>query len=419
MRLSVQYAHILLVVCCLAACQVQPTLTPVFSIPAATKIPNQAPTLTSIPSATQPPPPTLQPTATSQPTLTPTPTLTPAQATGVQLVRGPYLQLVTPDSIIVVWETDLPVEGSVVYGETDAYGLRQDDPTAAKKHAVTLSGLKPYTTYFYRIETQNAPLSQGYSLRTAAGPDQAAFNFVVFGDTRTQYDIHQSVVNRIVEMKPDFVLHVGDLVGSGVSPYDWVDFFKIEQKLMAVAPLYPVLGNHESNSPLYFNAFYLPNNKRWYTFDYGNTRIIGLEIDGFQETVDPQNQQFTWLEETLASNTQPWVFVFFHAPINTMLALEPNWLDNILVPLFEKYNVSAVFAGHFHNYQRRVINGIIYVITGGGGAPLYKVEWGSTPPLVYLSAYHAIDISIDRKKLTAVVQQPDGTEIDHFTLTAP
>ena len=41
-----------------------------------------------------------------------------------------------------------------------------------------------------------------------------------------------------------------------------------------------------------------------------------------------------------------------------------------LVPMFEKYKVTAVFAGHDHNYQRHVKNGIQYIVTGGGGAPL-------------------------------------------------
>ena len=329
------------------------------------------------------------------------------------------MQNVTTSSITIVWETDVPSPGSVEYGETDRYGLRQDDAATAQIHAVTLSGLKPYTTYAYRVTNVNVPLSHGNTFRTAAGPDQANFNFVVFGDTRSNPEVHQSVVNRIIQMKPDFALHVGDLVGDGSLPAEWETFFQVEEPLMANVPLYPVLGNHEGNSPLYFDAFFLPGRERWYTFEYGRARIIGLEIDGYQYEADPGHTQYQWLEATLAQNTQPWIFVFFHAPLNTMQGFAPNSLDNILVPLFEKYKVTAVFAGHNHNYQRRIVNGITYIITGGGGAPLYDLQPGNTPPEASAKEYHAIDLTITGGTLNAVVDTPAGKEIDRFEIILP
>ena len=48
-----------------------------------------------------------------------------------------------------------------------------------------------------------------------------------------------------------------------------------------------------------------------------------------------------------------------------------------LIPMFEKYKLTAGFFGHDHNYQHYLQNGIHYFITGGGGAPLYDVY---TPP---------------------------------------
>ena len=44
-----------------------------------------------------------------------------------------------------------------------------------------------------------------------------------------------------------------------------------------------------------------------------------------------------------------------------------------LVPLFEQYGVDVVFSGDDHFYRHSLRNGIHYIITGGGGAPLHDV----------------------------------------------
>jgi len=164
--------------------------------------------LTACPSTTPIPPPTATPTSlpVSTPTVTPAPlpTSTPILSLDAVLTRGPYLQSVTTNSIIVVWETDQPSQGEVVYGETGEYGSIAADSTMDTRHAVTLTGLEPYTTYHYRVESSGVPLSEELTFRTAAGPDQTQFTFVAVGDTQTQHQVHQAVVDRIVTLEPDF-----------------------------------------------------------------------------------------------------------------------------------------------------------------------------------------------------------------------
>jgi len=45
-----------------------------------------------------------------------------------------------------------------------------------------------------------------------------------------------------------------------------------------------------------------------------------------------------------------------------------------LMPLLKKYNVQAVFSGHDHNFQHHRSEGIEFIVTGGGGAPLYDLD---------------------------------------------
>ena len=89
-----------------------------------------------------------------------------------------------------------------------------------------------------------------------------SLTFVVFGDTRTQHERHRAVVERVAANEPDFVLHTGDLVADGTKRAQWDLFFAIERDLLAHAPLFPVLGNHEQQAALYFDFsavhFHLP-----------------------------------------------------------------------------------------------------------------------------------------------------------------
>jgi len=379
-----------------------------------TNTPTSAPT--AMPGAT----PTSTPTSTPGATPTSPPTFTPVISSAFTLVRGPYLQSVTMDTIVVAWETDLPSHGEVAYGETEAYGSRVVDPGEGTRHAVTLTGLAPYTVYHYCVESGSAPLSEDATFRTAAGPDQPGFTFVVFGDTRAQHRIHQAVVERIVALEPDFAIHAGDLVGHGHSAYEWETFFEIERELMARVPLFPALGNHEGNTPHYFDLFYLPGNERWYAFDYGNARFVCLQVDGIAD-FDPQSEQYAWLEGTLAANTQPWLFVAFHVPPYSSLKedAEEIAVREALTPLFERYGVDVVFNGHHHNYQRSLVHGVTYIVTGGGGAPIYQIGRADEHLLAYRNAYHVTYVTIAGDTLTGVGVTPEGEEFDRFTLTLP
>lgn len=63
----------------------------------------------------------------------------------------------------------------------------------------------------------------------------------------------------------------------------------------------------------------------------------------------------------LASNDKPWFFVFFHLAMFTSRE-EPGYLESgvrsRLQPLFERYEVDAVFRGHAHSYERIFVNDV-------------------------------------------------------------
>ena len=71
---------------------------------------------------------------------------------GVEVIRGPYLQLATPDSIVVRWRTSLPLDSVVRYGLSPGdLSSMVMDTAIANDHEHLLSGLIPDTKYFYSI----------------------------------------------------------------------------------------------------------------------------------------------------------------------------------------------------------------------------------------------------------------------------
>lgn len=333
--------------------------------------------------------------------------------------KGPYLQSVTSDSVWVVWDTTRPVVGNVEYGLTRDLGQVVEEVKDSLHHEVKLKGLEPYTVYYYRVDE-----GQTATFRTAAGTDQTAFRFVVFGDTRSGNSIHRAIVKQIVKNSPDFVIHTGDLVESGRSKSEWDRFFQIEAPLLRMAPFFPTLGNHEDYDPKrfdnhYLDIFHLPGNELWYAFDYGNARFICLKADGYPlGEYFPDEEQLAWLEEQLAANDTPWLFVYFH--IGVFTSREEGFLElglrERLVPLFERYGVDAVFMGHHHSYERVIVNGVTYIVTAGGGASLYNLDQPEPGSQVAARVHHFVVVDVNGDRLSGTAIDRDGQVIDRFEL---
>jgi hypothetical protein len=335
--------------------------------------------------------------------------------------RGPYLQSVTADSVWVVWDTTEPSTGRVEVGPTRKLGALVEDGSAALHHEVQLTGLEPYTVYHYRVDGGKVA-----SFRTAAPPHQTEFRFVVFGDTRSGHATHRAIVKRIVDAAPDFVIHTGDLVETGRSKSEWDRFFRIEAPLLRSAPFYPTLGNHEDHDPglpgsHYLDIFHLPGNELWYAFDYGHARFLCLKADTFPVGIwFPGQEQLGWLEEQLAANEAPWLFVFFHVGLFTSRSegfLETGMRER-LVPLFEQYGVDAVFMGHHHSYERILVNGITYIVTAGGGASLYELNQPEPGSQQAARVHHFVQIDVQGSRLLGQAVDRHGKVIDRFELSA-
>lgn len=350
------------------------------------------------------------------------------------LTREPYIQMPAPTTVVIAWKTNLASHGVVEYGPVDspeAQIARQEE--VSLNHTVTLAGLLPDTVYRYRVLADDLPLGVEAAFRTPPSASTATtFSFAALGDSGVGAKAQFEVADRLAALAPDFVLHTGDVIypGGEATLYD-PRFFKPYRETLRRAPFFPSLGNHDAvtaNGAPYLQTFHLPANSspgkgRYYSFDWGNAHFIAL--DPVTSPFKPGSAQYAWLEQDLATTRATWKFVFFHyppyssGPHGSNLAVRAAWS-----PLFERYGVDIVFNGHDHDYERSVpihdyvpnSQGVIYVVTGGGGSTLYPV--GKSRWTAYADAiHHLVHVVISGNTLTLRAVRPDETVFDSLTLT--
>ena len=336
-----------------------------------------------------------------------------------RIVGGPIAVNVGPRTATIVWVVQ---SDSLTLTLPD--GKKKESPSL-RIEKTTLTGLQPNTRYEY--DASNMDAGKG-SFKTAPLADGTGpYTFLVWGDTRTRHDMHRRVAEAVVKHgSPDFVLHTGDLVADGNDTSLWPVFLDIERELLRNTAFFPSLGNHERNSRDYYDFFQVTT--PYYSFNWGNSHFTVLNSDlgnaassaGARETF--WTEQTRWLEEDLkGSQKADFRFVVAHHPpfsaVSTRQSSNPHM--TALVPLLEKYNVTAGFFGHDHNYQHYFKNGINYFITGGGGAPLYDVE--KPDPAItkkVVSTENFVNVTVQGKVARLEAIALDGSTIEQVELKA-
>jgi predicted phosphodiesterase len=367
-------------------------------------------------------------------------------AKALEIIKGPYLQKVTENSIVIMWETDDASNSRVDYGLDDPPDDYYEENSENEEiHEIELTtGLAADTMYYYKV-TSGTETSEIYTFYTA--PDtERSFRFVAYGDNRSDpsyyfwpdyHEYHDAVIQGIIDTPggaPEFVIHTGDLVRSGRNYEEWApQFFGPAYDLMVNTPLLPVLGNHEysgSGQLWHLDFFSVGNNDQWFAFTYGGVRFIGLNT-----CVDysPGSDQYKWLvgyyegEEWIPGEFQSteyqnatWHIVFFHHPAYSSGSHGGTQdVQDYLVEEFEKNGVDIVFNGHDHIYEVSLKDGVYYVVTGGGGAPLRPVNQTSNPYKVYNkspSIFHHCVIDVTDTSLTLSARDNNGDEFHSIEL---
>ena len=321
----------------------------------------------------------------------------PALAAGVVFTE-PYLLTLKPATEMnVCWLTDSPAETWVEFGEAASLGAtvvakpyeikgirtsaRPDgyDPDPAKnpelpvrQHIATLTGLKPATTYHYRVMTKfGSKTIEGrqYDFRTA--PEQGkAFSLILLSDLQQKAQIRDTV--RLAgQQGAQCIIYNGDFQNTPWKAGEWFpvegcfvdpkekgkEWFPTMQqteggaRLLQHVPFFPCPGNHEADDqriwtdktlaqkpelktlsiylqlfrPLYPEQQAQRNGKHWYSADFGDLHIVSLSVirwhpwNGFEapgwfplDDITSDSPQVRWLEKDLAEKKTRYIWVTQH-----------------------------------------------------------------------------------------------------------
>ncbi len=198
-----------------------------------------------------------------------------------------------------------------------------------------------------------------------ARPD--ATRFAIIGDSGTGETPEYQVAQRLSEYQTQFpftfVLMLGDNMYGSERPQDFDKKFAVPFKplLDAGVTFHATLGNHDDPNQRFYKPFNM-NGQRYYTFTEGPIQFFVLDSN----YMDPK--QITWLDQQLSASHAQWKIAYAHHPLYSTGSTHGSETDlrALVEPLFVKYGVNIVFAGHEHFYERiKPQKGIAYFIEGG------------------------------------------------------
>lgn len=299
-------------------------------------------------------------------------------------------------------------------------------PDGGWLHEIEVAGLRSDTRYEGRVTAPG--FERPVRLHTAPAPD-AAFEgrlvFLVYGDNRTGHDVHRAVVGRMAqERAARFLVHTGDFVEVGGRPSDWQRYFDIAGPLLRALPIYPTLGNHELYGPggrLRYQRYFAPGSRvAWQAWTHGPVRLISMDSNDDLESDGPQ---LRWLRTQLESAREDaavrFVVLFVHhGPLSSgRHGDHPAMAALGLAPQLAAAGVDLVLAGHDHMYERGEADGLKYVITGGGGAPLYDVNRHRRGQLSFQVRHHYLRMAVHGDRLSLAAVGPDGDVFERCGFT--
>ncbi len=327
------------------------------------------------------------------------------------VVRGPYLQSPTENSIVIKWRTGVASNSKVQYGTSlSNLNLVATNNTSTTEHTITLDNLDPATTYYYAVGSTSSLFtipSDSFRFKTNPIPGIAVPTRVwAIGDfgkgNSEQVAVKNSYLNYSDSIPTDVWIWLGDNV------YDDGTDAEYQQKLFQLngfsdvfnsIPFWPCPGNHDYNEVWqesvffgipysnidfadhqgpYFDMVHVPTQAEaggypsqyelFYSFDYGDVHFLSLnsEVYDFTQTFSGINQMKQWIEQDLIQNNKTFTIAYFHQPpyskgshdSDDPQELVMKAMREKIIPLLETYDIDLVICGHSHVFERsKLIHG--------------------------------------------------------------
>jgi len=316
---------------------------------------------------------------------------------------------------------------------------------------VDLINLNPDTTYYAMAFMNDI---NGKELKFRTGPLDNEFTFISGGDLSwNNYSI--PILKYLSQKEPLFAIVGGDISYDNGDPFCyrvWDLWFKNWDLYMKTPnnysiPILTAIGNHEAGGFMqdrYYNTFSIrifphqtnltlidPNLRNTYHQHILSNNAAIIVLDSWAHS-NPKDQK-DWLNNILSKMNQIRnKFAVYHASIYPWRVIQDNQIEKPIIdsmkinwlPLFDQYQMTAVFENHIHAYKKtfplrngtRNIPGTLYLGDGQMGVGGTSAPFSGNPLIQeggLFSHYYVIKPSFNITKFS-VVREP-LIELPEFT----
>jgi hypothetical protein len=258
-----------------------------------------------------------------------------------------------------------------------------DLPGTFTIHRALITPSAPGVRCEWEVRELGAATASGVVVAGAA-PD-AETRFAWIADTMAPSS--SSVAAVLAGESFDLFVHGGDIQYRSGLVDTWNGMFQTFAGVFRRASAMFTIGNHEfeaegpsgNTEDVEYDGTYrrlfgaqgdVGGTAEYYAFTWGRVRFLILNSEDPLFAVD--GPQMSWLraelEATRNNAEMRYAIVGFHRPYYTFGNSGPNYTKRAyLHTLFVEYGVPLVLTGHNHSYERFVVDGIHYVVDGGGG----------------------------------------------------
>lgn len=295
-----------------------------------------------------------------------------------QVTHQPYLQIPTPNSMVIRWQTGTGVVGKLYYGTSISSITQNIKESEDEKiyHEVKITGLSSNTKYYYSVEGPSKGTEDQYFITPPDKGTSIPVRIWVISDFgQTNSADNERRLETIAQWKSfnnnyhaSFVLSLGDQSEDDAIYQIQHNYFSQLENILKNSPLYTTIGNHDNHDSLYnyLKTFTLPaeadaggiasHTEKYYSFDYSNIHVVVLctEIDDDMS----YKAQIEWLKKDLDKNRHKWLIACMHQPFHSggyhptdenesAQKRREDWLT-----VLEDNGVDLVLQGHNHVYER-------------------------------------------------------------------
>lgn len=372
-----------------------------------------------------------------------------AQDQSIVIKHGPYLQNLKETETTIVWLSNKPSVGWVELAPDDGTSYYRAERTkffdatngvknVAELHSVRLTGLKPGTSYRYRIYAQEVLERKGeeiiygnvaapsiYDRRslkfTTNDRNKPETSFIMLNDIHGNTEYISKMLNVMNFKETDMVIYNGDMMNLLMNEEDlFKGFMDVTIDLFAThKPMYYARGNHETRGlfATSFQHYFSPKEPHLYFLvrqgpvcfvflDTGEDKPDSdIEYHGITDYDNYRTEQAKWLEEAVKSEE------FLDAKFKVVIAHMPPLPDNDIwhgqgevlekfVPILNEAGIDVMLSGHLHQY----IN----------NKPTDKVHF----PVIDNSSNTVLKGVVHDGKLDLEIKNMNGERIDQLTINA-